>query len=507
MRAPNRPAVLALALLVLAALAMSGCSASSSRTGVLRVVAQSEPVTLNPVYSATSDVKSWGPMFDSLVGTDRASTEPDQNGLLYGWTRVTPTAWRFKVREGVTFHNGEVFDAAAAAFSIQQIITDPKAPLAGNFSAVAGAKPVGADLEVTTKEPFPALPSMLAITMAVPPKAYQKEGGDAFGAHPIGTGPFVFSDYIRGATLETVANPHYWRGAPKLKGVTLSWSTDAQTRASFVQTGQADIALDLTPQTLRTVRADRNLTVVEKPIDARYFVYFNQKAPPFDNPDLRRAAALAIDKAGLVQGLFRQGGASVYDHFVGDLFLEKKPPAYPDAISHDLAEAKSLLASVPGPHRITFSYATGRSPNDDQIGAAIVGMLQAAGFTVTNEPMDFATFSERRNSNTMQATGLQIIVAFRDPDEEFRPWVGKTAITKNCVSAPYDELSAKALAEPERGPREEIYSQMEDLLINKDVCYVPILRYDGIWAMGKNVRGFVPPRFASPDYYEISVGS
>ena len=509
MRAPTKAGVRPLAVLIVGAFAMSGCSGSSSKASagggdILRVVAQNEPVTLNPVYSSTSDVKSWGAMFDSLVGTDRASTAPDQDGLLYGWTRPTPTTWIFKVRTGVTFHDGGVFDAAAAAFTITQEITDKKAVLGGNFSDVQSAAPHGVDLEVTTKEPFPALPAMLAITMAVAPKSYQAAGGAAFGSHPVGSGPFVFSSYGRGGTLKMTANDKYWRGAPKLKGMSVSWSADGQTRASLVQTGQADLALDLTPQTLSAVKSDSKLNVVEKPIDARYFVYFNEKTAPFDNPVLRKAAALAIDKQSIVSGLFKQGGASVYNYFVGDLF--PSPPTYADAISYNLAEAKQLLASVPGPHAITLSYATGRSPNDGQIGAAVVGMLQNAGFTVTNDPMDFATFVKRRNDNSMQATGLQIINAFRDPDEEFRPWVGKTSITKNCVSAPYDALSIQALAQADEGARNQIYSQMEDKLLNQDVCFLPILRYDGIWAMNKIVHGFQPPRFASPDYYKISMG-
>ena len=510
MRAPTRSGGRALAVLIVGAIAVSGCSASSSKTSasssdILRVVAQNEPVTLNPVYSSTSDVKSWGSMFDSLVGIDRASTAPDQDGLLYGWTRPTPTTWMFKVRTGVTFHNGEAFDAAAAAFTITQEVTDKKAVLGGNYSAVQSATPQGADLQVTTKEPFPALPAMFAITMAVPPKAYQAAGGDAFASHPIGTGPFVFASYGRGGTLKTTANEKYWRGAPKLKGMSVSWSADGQTRASLVQTGQADLALDLTPQTLSAVKSDSKLNVVQKPVDARYFVYFNEKAPPFDNPVMRKAAALAIDKKSIVSGLFKEGGASVYNYFVGDLF--PSPPTYADSISYNVDEAKRLLASVPGPHAVTMSYATGRSPNDAQIGSAIVGMLQNAGFTVTNDPVDFATFVQRRNNNSMQATGLQIINAFRDPDEEFRPWVGKTSITHNCVSDPYDALSTQALAQPEEGARNQIYGQMEDMLLNQDVCFVPVLRYDGIWAMTKSVQGFQPPRFASPDYYKISMGS
>ncbi len=506
-----RTFVAAAAAILVGATLLTGCSSPGSTPsssaaasgGTLKVVGQNEPVTMNPVYSSTSDVKSWGPMFDALVGTDRASTAPNQDGLLYGWTRPTDTTWLFKVRSGVTFQDGEKFDAAAAAFTITQEVTDPKAVLGNNFSAVASAAPQGEQLLVTTKVPYPALPSMLAITMAVAPDAYKKVGGDQFGSHPVGSGPFTFESYTRGGSLSMVANKDYWRGAPKLDGVTVSWSADPQARASLVQTGQANLALDLTPASLSTVKTDPNVNVVEKPIDARYFVYFNEKVAPFDNPTLRKAAAYAIDKKAIVGGIFKGGGASVYNSFVGDLF--QTAPKFSDQISYDLAKAKKLVASVPGSHAVTLTYASGRSPQDGQIGTAVADMLKKAGFDVTDQPVDFATFVDRRNSGTIQMAGTQIINAFRDPDEEFRPWVLSSSVTKNCVSAPYDALSDEALATPDRTAREKVYAKAEDLLLNQDVCYTPILRYDGVWAMSTSVKGFVAPRFASPDYYTLSL--
>jgi peptide/nickel transport system substrate-binding protein len=493
---------------VVGALALGACSAPATGAqqadkGTLRVVASNEPTTLNPIYGSVSDAKSWGALFDALVGDDPTTNEANQNGLLYGWERPTPTKWTFKVRPNVTFHNGEAFDAAAAAFTIAQEYTDKKANLGAFYSVVENAAPVGDILEVTTKTPYPALPDLLASTMAVAPKAYQTAGADGFAAHPVGTGPFAFSSYQRGGTLKLTANEKYWQGAPKLNGLNVSWSGDAQTRASLAQTGQADLALDLTPQTLGTLNSDTKLNVVQKPIDARYFVYFNTTKPPFDNPIIRKAAALAIDKKTVVGSLFKQGGATPYNYFVGDLF--STPPTYDDAITYDPEKAKNLLASVPGSHEITMTYANGRSPNDGQIGAAIVGMWENVGFKVKNDPVDFSTFLQRRGTNVMEATGAQIVNTFRDPDEEFRAWVGRSSIVHNCASAPYDVLSEQALAAPSREAREKVYGQMEDRLLNQDVCYVPILKYDGIWAMSKKVGGFTPPRLGTPAYARLTL--
>lgn len=486
---------------------LSSCAAgpdSPTETGptTIRVVAGNEPTTINPIYSSTSDAKSWGGLYDALVGNDPTTNEANQDGLLYGWERPDPNTWTFKVREGVTFHDGEVFDAAAAAFTINTERTDPKANLGIFYTLVSDAKADGDLLEVTTSSPYPSLPDVLASTMAVAPKAFQELGGDGFAAAPVGTGPYKFESYTRGGTLSLVANKDYWQGTPGADKLEISWSADGQTRASLVQTGQADLALDLTPQALAVI-SDDSVKIERAPIDARYFIYLNTQTGGFTDPDLRRAAAMAIDKDAIVSSIFKEGGATAYNYIVGDLF--DTPPTYDDAITYDPEAAKKIVASKGSP-AVTLTYATGRSQNDAQIGAAVVGMLQAVGFSVTDDPVDFATFLERRNSHATEAAGAQIIYTFRDPDEEFRAWVNSTSIVKTCDPGWYDEKSAEALAEPDEAARQALYEQMEDRVLNQDVCFIPIVQYEGIWAMSPKLEGFKAPRLGTPAYYKLSLG-
>jgi len=495
-----------IAIPVVAAALLSSCASSQDAGGdsganVIRVVAGNEPTTINPIYSSTTDAKSWGGMYDALLGTDPTTNAPDQDGLLYGWEQPDPNTWTFKVREGVTFHNGEKFDAAAAAFVVLTERDDPKANLGLFYKIVADAKPVGDDLQITTSSPYPALPDLLASTMAVAPGAFKELGGDGFAEAPVGTGPYKFDSYTRGGTLKLVANEDYWRGAPPAEGLEISWSADAQTRASLVQTGQADLALDLTPQALPVLEGS-DVKVERAPTDARYFIYLNVHQGGFADPDLRKAAVMAIDKEAIVSSIFKDGGATPYNYFVGDLF--DTPPTYEDALTYNPDEAKKIVASKPSAE-VTLTYANGRSPNDGQIGNAIVGMLEAVGFTVTNEPVDFATFLERRNSQSTEGAGAQIIYTFRDPDEEFRAWVNSTSIAKNCDSTWYDQKSTEALAEPDAAKRQAIYEEMEDRVLNQDVCYVPIVQYEGIWAMSPDLKGFKTPRIGTPAYFELSL--
>ena len=356
---------------------------------------------------------------------------------------------------------------------------------------------------MTTTSPYPSLPDLLAATMAVAPEAFEKLGGDGFANAPVGTGPYKFESYQRGGTLALVANQDYWQGAPGADRLEISWSADGQTRASLVQAGQADLALDLTPQALAVIPDSDAVTIERAPIDARYFIYLNMHTGAFADPDLRRAAALAIDKEAIVSSIFKEGGAEAYNYMVGDLF--DTPPTYNDAISYDPGAAKKIVSSKGFP-TITLTYAIGRSPNDAQIGTAIVGMFEAVGFTVNNDPVEFATFLERRNSQATEAAGAQIINTFRDADEEFRAWVNSTSVAKNCVGDWYDQKGAEALAIADTDARQKVYEEMEDRLLNQDVCYIPIVKYEGIWAMRSDLGGFTAPRLGTPDYSKLTLG-
>lgn len=489
-------------------LALAACSASPTETpdaaDSLRVVGSNEPIQLNPVYSSTSDAKSWGAIFDPLVGGDISTNEPNDDGLLYGWERSDDLTWVFKVREGVTFHDGQTFDAAAAAFTIQQEKEDPKANIGTFYQLVESATPQDdGTLQIVTKQPYAALPNLLAVTMAVGPDAYTEAGPDGFGTAPVGTGPYVFTSWTPGTALTMTANADYWKGEPEIDTLQVSWSADAQTRAGLVASGQAELALDLTPQSLAGIGTSDEVTVERGPIGARYYMYVDENKGPFADPDLRRAAAMAIDREAIVNSLFGDGGAEVYTSFIGDLLAEM--PEISDDLAYDPEAAAKIVASKPSTP-FSFTYAAGRSPNDGQISEAIIGMLQAVGFEVTNDPVDFATWRERRVERTLDATGLQLITTFVDPDSELRAWITSGSVSGNCAAEWYDAKNAEALAAPDDETRTAVYTEIEEHIISEDACFIPILKYEGIWAMTPALKGFTMPRIGVPNYAKLSLG-
>ncbi len=126
----------ALAVLLTSACGI-GSSTEAAGDSTLRVVVQAEPTSLSPTYSFFGDARVWGGIFDTLVGYDRQTLAVNDEGLLPTWEQTGPTEWLFDVREGVTFHDGETFDAAAAAFTINELRDDPASILRTYYDVIA----------------------------------------------------------------------------------------------------------------------------------------------------------------------------------------------------------------------------------------------------------------------------------------------------------------------------------------------------------------------------------
>jgi peptide/nickel transport system substrate-binding protein len=244
--------------------------------------------------------------------------------------------YTFKIRPGVKFHDGTALDAAAVKVNFDRWLNIPKAYVDLGYtyyidtvitSQVAGVTtPDASTVVVALKAPNSSFPVQMTLTpFAISsPKALAdgnasapdfKNNKYATGGPPamVGTGPFMFKEWVPGDHVTLVKNPNYWNasaGGPYLDQITFKPITDTTATLNALQSKDVDLAMQMSPVDTPTVTSDTNLQAIDRGSACNVGVLgMNQTHKPFDNPKIREAVAYAVDRKALVDAFF--GGAGV----------------------------------------------------------------------------------------------------------------------------------------------------------------------------------------------------
>lgn len=251
---------------------------------------------------------------------------------------------------------------------------------------------------ITTCNPDPAIPAQAAFAIfEILPKALlDSTGGDTakISEAPIGTGPFMLQEWVKGDHLTLVANPNWWGGPVSLKTLIFKWSAQSAQRLLELQSGNVDGIEYVGPEDIPTVQNDPTLSFhPQSPADTLYFGMNNTK-PPFDKEAVRQAFAMAIDKQRIVKNFFPEG-STVADQF---LYPDLKP-GYTDGLAgveYNPTKAKQMLtdAGFDFNQTIPFSFRTAAriyAPVPDQIAQDVQAQLAQIGVKVKLDQQESGT--------------------------------------------------------------------------------------------------------------------
>jgi len=260
-------------------------------------------------------------------------------GLATSWERVSPTVWRFELRDGVTFHDGSAFNAEATKFSLERVIA--LLPYAADLLNIEDIRAVSEnELEIETAEPFSALPNQLtdAITVIYAASSFDENGEFV---KPVGTGPWVFEDYKKQDRTTVMRNDNYWGEAPSLEKIVYRHIPDHNARALALETGEVDFVVHLLPSDVARMKADENFKVYMEPSAGLYYGAFNAgKKSVLHDPKVRQAVNLLVDREILVKGALDDIGKPAWTFFPDDFpWASKEISAY----SFDPERAGDLL--------------------------------------------------------------------------------------------------------------------------------------------------------------------
>ncbi|MDZ7704267.1 MAG: ABC transporter substrate-binding protein [Trueperaceae bacterium] len=340
-------------LFVISLLALVSFAAAQQYGGVLRVGMQTDPVGLDPhTTNATATRNMLENVYDTLVMFD--SSGQIVPALAESWSASEDgLTWTFVLREGVTFHNGEPLTASDVVFSIERI-RDPAvaSPRSNDFAVLESIiAPTDDTVVMTLSRPFSPLLSKLAFSLnVIVSEDVVAEAGDLQEV-VIGTGPFVFDEYIPQTRMVLSRNDAFWgtndagEPLPYLDGITFTFYPDPTARSTAVQTGNVDWIEYVPAPDIALLQADPDVAVVGG-LSANFrSLYLNVTEPPLDNRLVRQAIAFAIDEQAIVDlALFGTGGVPA----TGTTIPVGNYYAYPDSpyIGRDVEQAEALLAEA-----------------------------------------------------------------------------------------------------------------------------------------------------------------
>lgn len=325
-------------------------------------------------------------VYDRLVELDPA-LQPAA-GLATGWRHAGATTWEFSLRKGVSFSDGEPFDAATvvAWFDRLRAVSPGGQDPLPSVSRVQRVDDVTVRFE--TREPDPLLPRRLASPGAsiTPPGPFGSGGENsrALVARPVGTGPYVAADVVPGERVVLVPNTRYWGAPPKVQEAEIRAIPDASARAAALEQGVVDVALRLPPAEVPAVKATPGLAVPPV-VDARRLsrVSLDTAAPgPLADPRVRQALNYAVDKQGIIDGVL--AGQAVQNATLSGQGSFGYCPARAYPYDPDRAQALLQAAGVQDLSlKLELAYS---SPEDGAIVQALAQSMAAAGIEARPAP-------------------------------------------------------------------------------------------------------------------------
>lgn len=481
LRIRARAAAVVLVACLLAIGLLAGTAPAKQNADSLRVVLAAQ-VNLDPIVASRGGQWVWGTFLDSLVRVDDKG-QLTNRGIITSWQRTNPTTWRFTIRQGVRFTNGELGNSAAVANSIMLNKFTTGAILSTYFQNVLSARAVNAStVVVRTKLPQFNLVNQLSTVFLLPPKYYKQVGTRGFNSAPIGTGAFKVDNIQPGRSITVVANPQHWGTKPKLNQITFTYSPDPSQRLALVQSGAADIGMDLSPS--QAIQAQNSkLRVLRRATTLKLILFQWANKPPLNNLRLRKAIALAIDRNKIVQGIFR--GNARADGGLLNVIPGQTPSK---VVNPNPAEARRLVSGSPS---VTLNYPTDRYPNMPEVAQAVAAMLEDVGISVRLVPESYIGGVVKVLGGQM--SGLWITGAVPNvPDANFlaQGFLTKDSITKNCKDGRFDRLTAEALTKKDEAAAKQIYDKLNTLAVVDLACYVPLYGAITYVAMSNDIRGF-----------------
>lgn len=381
----------------------------------------SEPTSIDPHYHNLGPNNAFGRhIFDRLI-------LPDENqqlkpGLAVSWEAIDDLTWEFKLREGVTFHDGTPFNADDVVFSFGRAPDVPNSP--SSFATYTKGKTVTKvddhTIHIKTEEPYPLVPNDI---MTIPMISAEAGDGAATedynsGKAAVGSGPFKFVEYVPGDRIVVERNADYWGEAPAWDKVTFKPIKSGPSRVAALLAGDVDVIEGVPTTDIESLKDEANVSLSQGVSNRVIYLHMDHDRAdsPFvkakdgstiDNPlrdqRVRMAISKAINRDAIVERVM-ENVAIKAGQLLPDGFFGVSPNLKP--IDFDPEGAKALLAEagLPDGFQMTIHGPNDRYINDAKIAEAIAQMLTRIGIDTAVETMPRSVYFKRASAGGPEGT-------------------------------------------------------------------------------------------------------
>ena len=357
--------------------------------GSITMVLETDPDTIQPKDGTTDNAMFvLGNVYDGLTGRDWSSGQPKiVPKLAESYSQQSdPRTWRFKLRPGLKFTNGEPVNADAVVHMVTYVTDKEKPGLGIDEFGLSGATATKVDdltVDITTRTPDAIYPSR-AVRMSIPaPKWLQNSPQDAAIREAVGTGPYKLVEYVRGSHFLLRVNEEYW-GTPKptIGEIKVVFRNEAVVRASMLQAGEVQLATLLTTDDARKMPAHM-IELTGESVGIR----INTEHPVLKDPRVRQAINLSIDRKGMIDSLYGDVAEPLNGMMVRKTSLGWNPnlKEYP----FDLPRAKQLIqeAGAVG-QSIELISRNGIVPRVGEVNELVADQISQSGLKVTVKSLE-----------------------------------------------------------------------------------------------------------------------
>ena len=495
--------------LVLGGVILAGLS-GAGQTQTLTLAVGAAPSSVDPHYSVlTSNVSLASHIYDALINRDPASKPIP--GLALSWKMLDDTTWEFKLRPGVTFHNGAAFTAEDVAYTIARVPTVTNSPggfgiYTRTFTGVEIVDPLTVRLK--TAAVYPLVPVDLREVKIIPHGIGPGPATEDFnnGKHAIGTGPYKLMSFRPGDRAELERNETYWDRKPHWQHVTYRFIPNDGARTASLLAGDVSLIEAVPTTDAARLRVDKRVRIEETSSSRLVYIWFDRsrtgptpyvqgpngealETNPLNDLRVRQALSMAVNRDAIVERVMEKAAMPSAQFLPPGAFSYvpglNPPPYDPDGAKKLLAEA-----GFPNGLRITLHGPNDRYVNDAKIIQAVGQMWTRIGVRTQVEPLPLATLNTRMmrtelstflmgwgTSSGEASNPLRALVATVNPER------GRGSSNRGRYSNPVtDALIEQAMTTADDGAREKLLQRATRIVI-EDLVFIPLHIQMNIWGM------------------------